>query len=194
MRFPVHWSATGVPNRWATRNWRSVYGPLIAGAIITAGILSQCAALRFGTRPARARSVAITTMIAVAYVVCFCFSMGPLLFVTRIPVWSIPVIAFGTIATVLVWCIVQMKRPGEKPLAPAPGDRLPPALRKAILLDTSTVKLGYEPREAENVPARVDRLAAGLFRSRRHPPSPHFARTVSPARNRALSRTHRAAP
>src|SRR5258708_7222532 len=108
------------------RNGRGVCGPPIAGAIITAVMLSQCAALRFGTRPARARWVAITCMIAVAYVVCFSFAMVPLLPLTRIPIWSIPVIGVGTIAVVLVWSIVQMRRPGGKPPEPAPGDLFVP--------------------------------------------------------------------
>jgi uncharacterized membrane protein len=50
-KFPVHWSLSGVPDSWGERSWRTVFGPLLAGAFLNLLLLLMGEAiLRFSPR------------------------------------------------------------------------------------------------------------------------------------------------
>ena len=126
LRFPVHWSAGGVPNRWTNRSWRGVFGPLIAGGIMMIPMLAMCVALRYGARPGRGRSAATACLLAATYAICLSFSIIPLLPLVAIPVPLVPLAAAGALVAVVVWSVIRMKGPGAKPADPAPGDLFVP--------------------------------------------------------------------
>ena len=44
-RFPAHWHIGGTPDRWVDRSWRTVYGPLLTGAVIISFMFLVAAAI-----------------------------------------------------------------------------------------------------------------------------------------------------
>lgn len=85
-RFPVHWSASGQPNRWAERTTRGVYGLLILGTELCVWFLIMALAGWFGSRRSRARRNMLGLMIGVQYFLAVLFSLIALQAPLGIPV------------------------------------------------------------------------------------------------------------
>lgn len=120
-RFPVHWGADGLPNRWAERTVKGVYGPLVFGAELCAWFLVLALAGWHGSRRSRLRGVLLVGMVAVACFMGVLFggiALSPLL---RIPAW---VIVFLPMAILIPGTIVLVRKfmePGE-PMEATPNE------------------------------------------------------------------------
>lgn len=120
-RFPVHWGADGVPNRWVERSAKGVYGPLVFGAELCVWFLVFALAGWHGSRRSRMRGVLLVAMVSVA---CF---MGVLFGgIALIPLLRIPplVIIFLPMAILIPGTIVLVRKfmePGE-PMEVTPNE------------------------------------------------------------------------
>jgi uncharacterized membrane protein len=48
-RFAAHWNAAGIPDRWADRSWRGVYGPLLIGGLFVSFMFLVAEAIVHGS-------------------------------------------------------------------------------------------------------------------------------------------------
>lgn len=87
LRFAVHWSADGTPNRWVERSVHGVYGPLLFGAELCSWILFAALAGWFGARRSRLRRPVFGFMIATEYLLGFLFSAIAINPLIHIPMW-----------------------------------------------------------------------------------------------------------
>jgi uncharacterized membrane protein len=65
LRFPVHFGFNGEPDRWATRSFRSVFGPLIFGGELILYLFGMALAIWYGSRRSRMRRPILAILIAV---------------------------------------------------------------------------------------------------------------------------------
>lgn len=110
-RFPVHWDAHNVANRWADKSASAVYGPLLfAGGMMLVMILLTLA-MFYGSRRGRQRTAIVKMMVATIYFLGLVFSgvgimplgqFSPMLFV--IPALIFPVL-------LLVWVVKVLRDP-----------------------------------------------------------------------------------
>ena len=110
-RFPVHFDAHNVANRWADKTARAVYGPLVfAGGGMLIMIL-LILAMFYGSRRGRQRTAILKMMVAVIYFMGLLFTgigiMPALQFSPS--VLFIPALAFPLI--LLVWIIFVLRDP-----------------------------------------------------------------------------------
>lgn len=111
-RFPVHWSASGQPNRWVEKSAHGVYGPLWAGAGLAVILLLLAAATFYGARRAEMRTVTVKIVIAAVFFTSFIFAGIGLLPLGRISVWLFVVPALVFPLVVIVWTAAFVSKPG----------------------------------------------------------------------------------
>ena len=116
-RFPVHWGANGLPNRWAERTTRGVYGPLLFGAELCAWILVMGLAGWFGARRSRSRPVMLGIMVAAQYLIAGMFSLISVQALLGIPVWVIALLPLAILIPVIIVTVNKMGQPGSLPEA-----------------------------------------------------------------------------
>jgi uncharacterized membrane protein len=126
-RYPMHWSGSGVPNRWADKSPLTVFAPLLAGAILNLFLLFMGEAiLKYSPRArvantaawtARFRLVNLRLLMVVTWGVSLLLSWfailplptGPLLKFT----WIAPLLLLAVI-TPFVWQMVSLSQePGS---------------------------------------------------------------------------------
>ncbi len=110
MNFPVHWGANGMPDRWAGRTVRGVYGPLLFGAELCSWTLITAFAGWFGARRSRLPRPVFGVMIAIEFLLGFLFSaiaINPLL---HLPIW---IFVFGPVLFLLVALFVTVRKASE---------------------------------------------------------------------------------
>lgn len=100
-RFPVHWGATGEPDRWALRNWRGVYGPLLSGAFLDALLIGLAALIIVLTPRTTMQKVTTRALEFLLYPLTLSFILLSLLPLFRTPFWVISVIILLSIAAVV---------------------------------------------------------------------------------------------
>jgi uncharacterized membrane protein len=120
-RFPVHYGADGVPDRWTDRTARGVYGPLFFGAAISAWLLIMSVAGWFGSRRSRFRSIMLGGGIAIGYMMGFLFALIALQPLLRIPVWGIALFPMAVLIPLLILMSRKMNEPGES-MDPTPNE------------------------------------------------------------------------
>ncbi|MBV9083784.1 MAG: DUF1648 domain-containing protein [Acidobacteriaceae bacterium] len=116
-RFPVHWSVNGHPNRWATRSFHGIYGPLIFGAEMVVWITILGFVTWYGARRSKLREVVFTCMILAACLLALTFCFVPLSPVLHIPVAAL--VLFTVVATVamIIYVLTAATSVTDKPEA-----------------------------------------------------------------------------
>jgi uncharacterized membrane protein len=119
--FPVHWTASGEPNRWAQKGFKSVYGSIFFGTEVCAYMVICAFACWFGARRSVSRSGAVPFMIAVEYLMAAVFSIIPLKTLLPIPSWIILALALAPAPLLIAY---MMKKAGEpsNPVEKTPDD------------------------------------------------------------------------
>jgi uncharacterized membrane protein len=121
-RFPTHWTIDGTPNRWATRTWHGVFGPLIVCAIVSifmivmAEMIIHASPRGRGTGTeawtARFRRANLLLMIAgvwgVSAMMC-AIALLPLYSDAGRPAWMVAVLPFIVIGSIVPF-VIQMVR------------------------------------------------------------------------------------
>lgn len=120
-RFPIHFGADGVPNRWAARTTRGVYGLLLFGAEINAWVLVMALAGWFGARRSRVRPVILGCAIAVEYVIALSFGLVAVQPLLGVPVWTV-VLAPMIILVPLIIIIGKKTREASGSMDPTPEE------------------------------------------------------------------------
>jgi len=66
-RFPIHWGVNGVPNGWAERNVRGVYGVLIFGGLLNCWLVITVLATWYGVRRSHYRKAIVQIALAAEF-------------------------------------------------------------------------------------------------------------------------------
>ena len=126
-RFPVHWGADGQPNRWATRDWRGVFGPLLMGLLLNIFLLALGWMIARLSRATVMKYVTVRSLQVMAYpatltfiVVAMLPLMQPASPMALVPLTVIPMLL--TIVGILYWSYRKIR-------VPAASDRSPEPLR-----------------------------------------------------------------
>jgi len=120
-RFPVHWGADGLPNRWSSRNPLSVYGPVLMGAGMNLFLLALGWLLSRLSRNTVMRRVTVRILEVLLYPLTFSFVMVALLpFGLVVPVWLVPTIMLLFVAGLIYWSYRQITVPASADAVPEP--------------------------------------------------------------------------
>lgn len=112
-RFPVHWGADGLPNRWAEKTAMGVYGPLMFGAGMLLLLLMLALGMFYGARRAPQRTAVLKILMALLYTLGFVFGAVALLPLLRFsPVWLIIPIPLVVIA-IVIWAFQYVRDPSH---------------------------------------------------------------------------------
>ena len=128
LRFVVHWNAAGEANRWGTRSFDSVFGPLLAGAMTVLLLTATSIFLSHANGPQmsqRHRALVPLAALAWAIVGLFCtLALRPLLHFTPS---TMLLSSAGYIAVVLALSLWLLPRSGLAPYSKAtePYDSTP---------------------------------------------------------------------
>jgi uncharacterized membrane protein len=120
-RFPVHWRASGQPNRWVTRTPKGVYGGLAFGAELAACIWTMGLACWYGARRSRARPVVLGFTIAGEYIMGLLFAAIAVQPLLRIPIWAIVAGLLAFLIPMVAVSVNKLNQPGD-PLEPTPDE------------------------------------------------------------------------
>jgi uncharacterized membrane protein len=120
-RFPVHFDASGAPNRWAARTVHDVYAPLLFGAELCAWCLIMALAGWFGSRRTGARSVMLGAMIAIEYLLGLLFGLIALQAPLGIPVWVVALSPMAILIPLIIVVARKMSDPSD-PLDATPNE------------------------------------------------------------------------
>jgi uncharacterized membrane protein len=109
-RFPVHWNALGVPNRWSERTTRGIYGILLFATEMCAFLLVMALAGWFGARRSYMRRVMLGTLIAVESMMGLMFAL-----IAVNPVLQLPVAAtiLPPLALLALIVLITIRRVSE---------------------------------------------------------------------------------
>ncbi len=119
-QFPVHWGADGQPNRWSSRDWLGVYGPLLMGIGMNLFFLGFGWFLSRQARKTAMRYVTIRMLEFLLYPVTFTFVMVALLPLVSMPLWLIPLVMTVSVAGVLYWSYRRITAPAATDAVPEP--------------------------------------------------------------------------
>jgi len=120
-RFPVHFGADGLPNRWAERTIKGVYGPSFFCAEICAWVLIMALAGWFGSRRSRSRPVMLGGVIAVEYMLGLLFALIAIQPLVGIPIWLVVLSPMVILIPLIIVMTNKMSRPWE-PMDPTPNE------------------------------------------------------------------------
>jgi uncharacterized membrane protein len=120
-RFPVHFDASGQPNRWADRTTTGVYGPLLFGAELCAWLLIMTLAGWFGSRRSRSRPVMLGGTIAIGYLLGLLFALIAVQAPLSIPIWVIALSPMVILIPIIIVIANKMSELGE-PMDPTPNE------------------------------------------------------------------------
>ena len=124
VRYPVHFTLDGTPNRWVDRSVRGVYGFLVFGAEMTMVLFALGLAGWFGSRRSDSmRRPVLALMIAVEWTIAPTFAIVPLRLATGLPI-SLPLIVLLPLIMLvpaLIYFIRASNQPRD-PLDPTPNE------------------------------------------------------------------------
>jgi len=124
LRYPVHFSFDGTPNRWADRTVRGVYGPLLLGGELTVWLFALALAGWYGTRRSESmRKPIVVVMLTVELMIALLFGAIPLKIAGGIAI-PIPVMALGPLVLLipaLSYAIRESNKPSD-PIDPTPNE------------------------------------------------------------------------
>lgn len=135
-RFPVHWGLDGQPNGWSTRTPMGVYGSLLLGAVIMAGVaLTAYGALRHarvvrmpdtGTVHRDVPHQAGNFLLAVEFFLATCFSGVALLPLTgnfgAVPILIVTILLIAALFPLTHWLNAKRAPVADKPSHEFVGD------------------------------------------------------------------------
>lgn len=119
--YPVHFGLHGEPNRWASRAWTKVYGPLLAVTAMNLVFVGLSWVFARQSRRTVMRRITIRYLQAMSYPVTFTFVLVSLLPVwSQSPIWLGPVVTFATIAVLIYWSYRKLTSPVASDETPDP--------------------------------------------------------------------------
>jgi uncharacterized membrane protein len=120
-RFPVHWNAHNVANRWAGKSPRAVYGPLLFSGGLMLMLVLLTLAMFYGSRRGRQRTAIVKMLVATIYFVGLLFSGIGIMPAARFSpsMLFIPAMLFPVL--LLVWVIKVLRDP-KMPVDSTPDD------------------------------------------------------------------------
>ena len=121
MRFPVHWGADGLPNRWASREPITVFAPLLIGAGMNLLMLGLAWLFSRLARNTVMRRITVRLLEVLLYPLTFTFivvALLPLGF--AIPIWLVPGIMLACVAGLMYWGYRQIAAPAVVDAVPDP--------------------------------------------------------------------------
>jgi len=119
-QFPVHWGVNGQPNRWASRDFAGVYGPLLTATIMDLLCLGFAWALLRMSRKSMMRYVTVRMLEVLLYPLTLTFVVVSLLPLMRIPLWLAAVVLFAFIAGIFFWSYRKITAPSGLDEVPEP--------------------------------------------------------------------------
>jgi uncharacterized membrane protein len=119
-QFPMHWGINGLPNRWASRDVISVYGPLFMGTVLNALFLLFARVLMSMSRKGVMLHVTIRMLEVLLYPLTFTFVVASLMPLVRFPLWLAPAVMLAFTAGILVWAYQQITAPATASDTPEP--------------------------------------------------------------------------
>ncbi len=120
-RFPIHWDINNVPNGWADKSTRAVFGPVIfAGGLMLLLILLTLA-MFYGSRRGRQRNAITQILVATIYFLALLFSAIAIMPVVQLSplVLVAPGILFPLL--LIIW-VFRMVRDPNMPVDQTPDD------------------------------------------------------------------------
>jgi uncharacterized membrane protein len=119
-RFPVHWGVDGQPNRWASRTWSGVYGPLLIGAGLNLFMLGVAWLVTRQSRKTAMQRIMVRLSELLLYPMTFASAAAAVLPLVSFPIWLIPVVMTVSIAAVIYWAYRQISVPTVDDATPEP--------------------------------------------------------------------------
>jgi uncharacterized membrane protein len=119
-QFPVHWGMNGLPNRMGSRDFFSVFGPLLIGLVMNLLLLGFAWMLMRMSRQSVMRYVTVRMLEVLLYPLTFSFVTAALLPVARIPLWLTPVVMFAFVAGIVYWSYQKITAPSPAGETPEP--------------------------------------------------------------------------
>jgi uncharacterized membrane protein len=112
-RFPIHWDAAGLPNRWADKGFHSVYGPLLYGCGMMLFLLFLALVVFHGSRRSVQRVAMLKVLIAAVWLMGILFTGVSLLPLRQFPpFWFfVPVPVF--VIAALLWYLRLARLPAD---------------------------------------------------------------------------------
>ncbi len=107
---PTHWNVHGQPDHWAPRTVRTVFGPLIMGAVMTLWVALLSLAILFGARRTEARRPLVAVILACADLTALLFSATALLPLLHFPVWLMLGVPLAFIVGCIGWALWLVNR------------------------------------------------------------------------------------
>ena len=102
--YPVHFGLHGEPNRWASRDWTRVYGPLLVVTAMNLVFVGLSWIFARQSRRTVMRVISIRYLQVMIYPVTFTFVLISLLPIwPQSPIWLGPVVTFASIAVLIYW-------------------------------------------------------------------------------------------
>lgn len=112
-RFPIHWGADGQPNRWATRDFRGVFGPLLFGSLLSGWLTIMLFAMWFGSRRSRMRSVMFGGTLVIHLILALLFALLGVNVLLQLPAWVAAVAPITVMLPVILVMVKKMSEAGE---------------------------------------------------------------------------------
>lgn len=109
--YPVHFGANGEPNRWANRDWISVYGPVFIGVGMNLFLLGLAWAISRLSRKTVMRYVTVRSLQILLYPLTFTLMIVSLFPLWHAPHWLIPVVMLASVTGIIFWGYSKISSP-----------------------------------------------------------------------------------
>lgn len=120
-RFPVHWGASGQPDRWSSREPLTVFAPILIGAAMNLFLLLMAWLFSRMPRATIMRRITVRLIEVLLYPLTLTFVIVALLPLGLVvPVWLIPAIMLVCVAGLIIWSYRQIAAPVLADAAPDP--------------------------------------------------------------------------
>lgn len=118
--FPAHWGISGRPDRWANREWRGVYGPLLFGAYMNVVFLALGWIFSRESRKTVMRYVTVRVVQFLLYPQTLMVILIALLPLLNTPAWLSPGVMLVSVAGVIYWSYRKISAPSARDAVPEP--------------------------------------------------------------------------
>ena len=120
LKFPVHWDMHAQPNRWATRDFTGVFGPLIVATAMNLSFLFFAWGLTRITRKGIMQYITIRMLEVLLYPLTFTFVTVALLPMVQMPVWLTPAVMLVFVAVIFWWSYRKLTAASSRRETPEP--------------------------------------------------------------------------
>ena len=118
--FPVHWGTNGQPNRWVSRDWHGVYGPLLFGAYLNVVFLAMAWIMSHESRKTAMRYVTVRGMQFLLYPITITFVLLGLRPLLQTSIWLGQGVMLASLVGLLYWSYRRISAPAAKDEVPEP--------------------------------------------------------------------------